>query len=44
MLGGAARLVGAAGRRRTTAGGIGVVQRPGPVPAVKRMDIREGRH
>ena len=40
MLGGAARLTGAASRRRTMASGVGIVQRPGPVPAGKRIEER----
>jgi len=37
LFGGMASLTGAASRGRTKAGGIGVVQRPGPVSAVERI-------
>jgi len=40
LLGGTARLTGAASRRRTMASGVGIVQRPGPVPAGKRIEER----
>jgi len=40
LFGGMARLTGAASRGRTKASGVGIVQRPGPVSAVKRIKER----